>query len=101
MPKKLLLASLPHLNLLTKIILVIAILIMVGFGALGYRTSKGPIDLAFLKPKIEEALNDPSKDYQVSIGRVGLVWPEMTEPILLDLEKELRIRIHFSSQALA
>lgn len=87
MSKKLLKASLPHLNLLTKVILILAILVMVGIGALGYRTSKGPIDLTFLKPKIEQALSDPSKGYQVRIEKIGLIWPHMTDPLLLDLQK--------------
>jgi hypothetical protein len=79
-----------HLNLLTKITLVIGILLMVACGAFAFRMSKGPLDLAFLKPRIEEALNNSAQGYNVSIGSLGLVWPEITAPLLLDL-KNVRI----------
>jgi hypothetical protein len=79
-----------HLNLLTKIILVIGILLMAAVGAFAFRMSKGPLDLAFLKPRIEQALNDSAQGYNVSIGSLGLIWPEVTAPLLLDL-KNVRI----------
>lgn len=85
MPLKYVKASLPHLNLLTKILLVLTIMGMSAFGAFAIRMSKGPLDLEFAKPRIEAALSDSSKGYTVSINKLALIWPDMTDAVLLDL----------------
>ena len=85
MPLKYIKFCLPHLNLLTKIILVIGILLMAAVGAFAFRMQQGPMDLAFAKARIEAALSDPAKGFKVEINKVGLAWPEITDAILLDL----------------
>lgn len=85
MPLKYVKASLPHLNLLTKIVLVIAIMAMSAFGAFTIRMSKGPLDLEFAKARIEAALSDQAKGYKVSINKLAVIWPKITDAVLLDL----------------
>lgn len=85
MPLKYIKASLPHLNLLTKIFLILAILAMSAFAAFAVRMSKGPLDLQALKPTIEAALSNSEKGYTVKINKMALTWPDMTDAVLLDL----------------
>jgi hypothetical protein len=75
---------LSHLNLWTKILLVLAILVMGALFAFIIRIHQGPIDLAFIKPQIEMALSQ--KETNVTIGKLGLTWPSLTDPILFDLD---------------
>ena len=85
MPLKYIKASLPHLNLATKILLVIAIIGMCAFAAFAVRMSKGPMDLDFAKTRLEAALSNPKKGYEVKINKLALTWPDMTDAVLLDL----------------
>lgn len=85
MPTKYIKASLPHLNLLTKIILIIGIFAMAIFGVFALRMQKGPMELDFAKARIEAALSDAEKGYKVEIDKAALTWPEITEELLLDL----------------
>lgn len=79
--------TLPHLNFLTKAILVLVILSMAVIGGLSIRLGQGPIDLEFIKPKIESALNQQIEGYNVEIGKLALSWDGITEPILFDLNQ--------------
>ncbi|MCI5061276.1 MAG: DUF3971 domain-containing protein [Alphaproteobacteria bacterium] len=91
MSKRLLKASLPHLNWLTSAILVVAIFAMLLGSLFAMRMAKGPMSLERIKPRIEAALSDPEKNYHVTIGQLYLTWPEITAPLLLDLEG---VKIH-------
>lgn len=86
MTKKFLNICLSQLSLWTKISLVFAILIMSAAFAFIWRINQGPIDLEFIKPRIEAALSDPKQDVKVSIGKLSLTWPSLTQPLLMDLE---------------
>lgn len=79
--------TLLHLNFLTKAILVLVILSMALIGGLCIRLSQGPMDLEFIKPKIEEALNQQIEGYNVDIGKLALSWDAINEPILFDLNQ--------------
>ncbi len=87
MHKRILKATLPHLNWMTKLLLVIAIIVMSATGAFMIRLKKGPLDLDFAKERIEQALSDKEKGYAVKIGKANLVWPEVAAPLLVSLEK--------------
>ncbi len=49
------------------------------------RLSQGPIDLAFAKDKIEQSLSSKEKGYNLSINHLKLKWPNLKEPLMLDL----------------
>ncbi|MCB9979050.1 MAG: AsmA-like C-terminal domain-containing protein [Rhodospirillales bacterium] len=62
----------------------LAILLAAG---LFWRLSNGPINIAFLRPYIEDALSDPARGLSVKIGQVVLEWDRSAgTPILLGLE---------------
>ncbi len=86
MTRKFLNICLSQLNLWTKILLVLAIIIMSAAFAFIWRIHQGPIDLAFIKPQIESALSDPQQDLSVTIDKLSLTWPSLTDPLLLDLD---------------
>lgn len=75
-----------QLSLWTKILLVLAIIIMAAGVAFIIRIHQGPIDLDFAKPQIEAALSNKEKGYDVKIGKLALTWPSLTDPLLLDLD---------------
>ncbi len=85
MPIKYIKASLPHLNLLTKVLLVLLIMAMSAFGAFAIRMSKGPLNLEFAKARIEAALSNSDKGYSVKFNKLALTWPDMSDAVLLDL----------------
>lgn len=49
---------------------VLALLLGLAF----WRLTAGPVDLDFLTPEIEAALSDPSKGFEVRIGKTQLTW---------------------------
>ena len=85
MPVKYIKASLPHLSLLTKILLILSIMIMSGTAAFVNRMQRGPVDVDFAKERLEDALSDPEKGYEVEIGNAILTWPSLKESILIEL----------------
>lgn len=54
--------------------------------ALFWRLSLGPIEIGFLRPYVEEALSDPSRNLSVRIGEVVLEWDGAGEPLLVGLQ---------------
>ncbi len=76
-----------HLNWITKVLLVLIILVMLAVGGFAMRMAQGPLDLEFIKPKIEDALSDQIEGYDVQIQKLALSWPAWNEPILLDLNQ--------------
>ena len=70
---------------LTKVTLVVGLILAALVGGFALRMQQGPMDLAFAKARVEAALSDAEKGYKVEIGSLGLSWPEITSPILLDL----------------
>ncbi len=85
--KTILKSWLHHCNFWVKFLLVIAILVMSATGALMIRLKKGPLDLDFVKVRIEQALSDKEKGYAVEIGEASLIWPEVAAPLLISLER--------------
>ncbi len=41
---------------------------------LGWRLSQGPLSLDFLKPYLEQALQDSSSPFRLTVGRPELIW---------------------------
>lgn len=61
-------------------------MVMSAAGALMIRLKKGPLDLAFAKGYIEKALNEQDNGIDVTIGEAYLIWSEITDPLLIDLQ---------------
>lgn len=76
-----------HLNWMTKAILVLFILVMLAVGGFAIRMAQGPLDLEFIKPKIEAALSDSIEGQSIRINKLALSWPAWNEPVLLDLHQ--------------
>ena len=91
MPVKYIKASIPHIKLWSNITLIIGTILVIAFGAFAIRMQQGPMDLNFAKAKIESALSDSEKGYDLKIGNINLIWPEIIGPVLLDL-KDVRIK---------
>ncbi len=77
---------------LMSIFLILGILLMCLMAAFLVRMQKGPIDLTFAKPQIEQALsysanssaNGASGHYDVLISKAELTWPNILAPILIE-----------------
>ena len=64
-------------RLASLLVIVVGVLTSV----LMWRLSRGPVDLEFLVPRIETALNDAIKPLSVSIGRLTLIWHGWQDPL--------------------
>ena len=62
------------LHLLAEIVLGVVLLAVVAAGLLAGRLAEGPIDLAFLIPRVEAALNRPAAGPVLTIGEAALGW---------------------------
>lgn len=71
---------------MTKGVLVSIILLMAIIGGFSIFMSRGPLDLDFIKPRLEAALSNSEKGYSVNIGHVALSWPAINEPLLFDIK---------------
>lgn len=85
MPVKYVKASLRHLSLLTKILLILLIMVMSGTAAFVFRMQKGPVDMDFARERLQDALSDRAEGYDVEIGDAILTWPSLRESILIEL----------------
>lgn len=65
--------------------LMLAAILLLGFLALIWRLSQGPIDLAEVSSRIERAINDGQSDYTVAFGATRLVWGTANEPFIVDV----------------
>lgn len=91
MPVKYIKASMPHIRLASNITLIIGTILVIAFGAFAIRMQQGPMDLDFAKSRIEAALSNVQEGYEVKIGKINLIWPQIIGPLLLDL-KDVRIQ---------
>lgn len=64
---------------------VILVLFVLLGGIFMWRLNSGPLDIGFAKDYIEEALNDPSSDYGVSLDGVVVHWPDFYGPFFLEI----------------
>ncbi len=48
---------------------------------LGWRLSQGPLSLAFLKPYLEQALDDSESPFRLTVGEPELIWSGWNRPI--------------------
>ena len=71
---------------LVEIVIVTAVLGVIAFAALSWRLLSGPLEVAFAKPYILEALHDEQSGIHASMDKVVLFWPDLREPILLGLQ---------------
>lgn len=65
---------------------LLLLLLLAGAGFLAWKVSKGPVDLAFAKPYIQQALSSPDQGYDVKLGSVMLAWPDREGPLRLSLK---------------
>jgi len=61
----------------------IIIAVLVGIGV--WRISSGPLDIAFAKPTIKEALKDSKTGMYADFDKAVLHWPDLKGPLLLGL----------------
>ena len=69
-----------------EIIGVCGILFLLGWGALIFRLSQGPMKVNFLTRRIERAVNADQKDYRFSVGATELAWGGRGHPFMFDME---------------
>lgn len=81
---------LKFIKILTNSALILGTVLVIAFGVFAIRMQQGPMDLDFAKARIEAALSDTDKGYEVKIGKIALTWPQIIGPVLLDL-KDVRI----------
>ena len=62
------------LHLLVRVLFGLAILVLLGMGALAWRLSEGPIALPWLAHRIEAAVNEKGGPTRLSIGGASLEW---------------------------
>jgi hypothetical protein len=67
-------AAAHFLHFLAEVVLGVLLLAVVAAGLLAGRLAEGPIDLAFLIPRLEAALNHPTGGPQLRIGAAALGW---------------------------
>ncbi len=64
---------------------VVVGLVVLSGSVLLWRLTTGPIDVAFAKGYIQDALYDPVSGYGVRLGTVVLEWPDLQGPLMLNL----------------
>ena len=69
-----------------EIIGVGGILFLLGWGALIFRLSQGPMRVNFLTRRIERAVNADQKDYRFSVGTTELTWGGRGHPFMFDMD---------------
>jgi hypothetical protein len=69
------------LELMATVFIVLAIVIGIGV----WRIASGPLDIAFAKPTIVEALKDSKTGMHVDFDQAVLHWPDLKGPLLLGL----------------
>ncbi len=74
------------LLLCIEIAAAIAVVILLAGGLLLWRVASGPFDVGFARDYIQQALHDPVNDYDVTLERVVLEWPNLKGPLMLDLK---------------
>ncbi|MGH7072546.1 MAG: AsmA-like C-terminal region-containing protein [Acetobacteraceae bacterium] len=62
------------LHVLIEVVLGLALILLLAAGVLAWRLSTGPIDLAFLLPRLSSALAGPPGGPHVSVGAASLAW---------------------------
>lgn len=73
------------LSIMTKTFLVLIILVMIGVGGFAIRLTQGPINLAFAKDYVQNALNEQSEDTRVTMNTLMLEWSTYKNALLLTL----------------
>lgn len=86
MAKKIFRYSSRTVLLCIEIAAAIAVVILLAGGLLLWRVASGPFDVGFARNYIQEALHDPVNDYDVTLERVVLEWPNLKGPLMLDLK---------------
>ncbi|NCT41870.1 MAG: DUF3971 domain-containing protein [Alphaproteobacteria bacterium] len=72
-------------HVLLELLATVFILAVLAIGVLVWRLTTGPIDIAFAKPTIKEALYDPITGMNVDFDKAVLQWPDLKGPLLLGL----------------
>lgn len=64
---------------------IVFLLVVLALVACVWRISTGPLDIAFAKPAIQEALRDSESGMRVDFDEAALHWPDLQGPLLLGL----------------
>lgn len=86
-------------------IVFIAFILLLSVGI--WKISSGPLDIAFAKPTIKEALRDSSTGMRVDFDQAVLHWPDLKGPLLLGLrggqvyDRDDRLVLSINSAALS
>jgi hypothetical protein len=68
----------------------VAVILFFMIWALGlfiWMLTRGPMDVSFAKDYIQDALRDPVSGYEVELTQIGIEWPDLSGPFLLDVQE--------------
>ena len=68
-------------KIVAEIILGLLLIVIMGFGALAYILSQGPIDLEKAIPYIQSQINQSSDTIDIEIGQMELEWQGFENPL--------------------
>lgn len=68
-----------------EIIGVLAVVVFLGWCALVWRLSQGPIDLAFVTERMETAMHERNPDFKFAVGKTQLTWGGHFQPFEIEL----------------
>jgi hypothetical protein len=78
-----------HLHRLGHVLLTIAVLLSVAVLGCAWRLSRGPVDLGFLRHRVEKAINSGTGPVRVTFGDVSIAWGGFShgldQPLILRL----------------
>jgi hypothetical protein len=66
-------------------LIVLAVVMVVGIGALALRINLAPLDVGFAKARVEEVLRSPEHGTHAAMEQVYVHWPKLYGPLLLVL----------------
>src|SRR5262245_2856146 len=72
-------------NTLLEIMAGLAFLFMLVVGLFFWRVSTSPLDMAFAKPYIEEALTNHRRGISTKLDSLVMHWPDFGGPLLLEV----------------
>ena len=72
-------------HIILELLATVLILSAVAIGFFVWRLTTGPIDIAFIKPTIKDALRDNDTGINIDFEEAVLQWPDLKGPLLLGL----------------
>jgi hypothetical protein len=71
--------------LLLEWVLILLFLLMIGFGAILWTFSKGPVDVTWAQNMLSRSISTNQQDLKFSAEKIMATWPKFTGPLQLDL----------------